>query len=58
MANVIFTFGIEKYEELRPLTVFEIETFCNYVNSVQFDFTKRGLRIRIPKIDVSIFRAK
>jgi len=58
MANVIFTFGLEKYEELRPLTVFEIETFCNYVNSVQFDFTKRGLKIRIPKIDVSIFRAK
>jgi hypothetical protein len=33
-----------------------IEIFCNTVNSVQFNFTKRDIRIRIPKIDLSIFR--
>lgn len=58
MANVIFTFGLERHEELRPLTVFEIETFCNYVNSIQFEFTRKDFKIRIPKIDISIFRSK
>jgi len=58
MANVIFTFGIGRHGELRPLTVFEIETFCNYVNSIQFEFTRKDFKIRIPKIDISIFRSK
>lgn len=31
--------------------------FCNLVNSIRFDFTKRGLKIKLPeKIDISIFR--
>ena len=33
-----------------------IEMFCNTVNLIEFNFTKRDIRIRIPKIDLSIFR--
>jgi len=35
-----------------------IEMTCNCANSVRFDFTKKGLKISIPKIDISIFRMK
>ena len=34
-----------------------IEVFCNTVNNVRFNFTKREIKIRIPKIDFSIFRS-
>ena len=30
--------------------------FCNVVNSIRFDFTKRGIKINVPKIDITIFR--
>jgi hypothetical protein len=33
-----------------------IQVFCNTVNSIQFNFTKRDIIIRIPKIDLSIFK--
>lgn len=33
-----------------------IEIFCNTVNNAQFNFTKRDIKIRIPKIDLSLFR--
>ena len=33
-----------------------IEIFCNTVNHIQFNFTKRDIKIKIPKIDLSIFR--
>jgi len=33
-----------------------IDTFCNIANSVQYSFTKKGIKIVIPKIDLSIFR--
>ena len=33
-----------------------IEMFCNTVNLIEFDFTKRDIKIKIPKIDLSIFR--
>jgi len=33
-----------------------IEKFCNIVNNTRFNFTKRDIRIRIPKIDLSIFK--
>jgi hypothetical protein len=36
----------------------KIGLFCNYANSVRFDFTKRGVKIYLPKIDISLFRAK
>lgn len=36
----------------------EIEEFCIYVNMVQFDFNKKGLKIIIPKIEIPIFKVK
>ena len=33
-----------------------IEFVCNYVNAVKFDFTKKGLKFNIPKMDFSIFK--
>ena len=37
---------------VRNLTV-----FCNTVNSIKFDFNaKKGIKINIPKIDLTIFR--
>lgn len=30
--------------------------FCNIVNSISFDFTKKGIKINVPKIDITIFR--
>ena len=33
-----------------------IEVFCNTVNLIEFNFTKRDIKIKIPKIDMSIFR--
>jgi hypothetical protein len=33
-----------------------IEVFCNTVNNVQFNFARRDIRIKIPKIDLSIFK--
>jgi methionyl-tRNA synthetase len=32
-----------------------IEVFCNTVNNIKFNFTKRDIRIKMPKIDFSIF---
>jgi len=31
-----------------------IEIFCNTVNHIQFNFSKRDLKIRIPKINLSL----
>jgi len=33
-----------------------LELFCNTVNNVRFNFTKRDIKIRIPKVDFSIFK--
>ena len=33
-----------------------IEYSCNYLNSARFNFTKKDVTIRLPKIDFSIFR--
>ena len=33
-----------------------IEIFCNIVNHIQYDFTKRDITIKIPKIDLSVFK--
>jgi hypothetical protein len=37
---------------------FLFEVFCNTVNSIRFDFTRKDLKIIIPKIDLSLFRTK
>ena len=46
MANMLSYLGMD----------FLYEYFCNEVNSIRFDFTRKDLKIIIPKIDVSIFR--
>lgn len=33
-----------------------LEYWCNIVNSIQFKLTKRKLEIKIPRIDISIFK--
>jgi len=33
-----------------------IEEFCIYANSIRFEFTKKGIKIHIPKIEFSIFK--
>lgn len=33
-----------------------IEFFCNFVNSIQFDLTKRDIKIKFPKIEFPIFK--
>jgi len=35
-----------------------IEIWCNTVNLIEFNFTKRDIKIKIPKIDFSIFRSR
>jgi hypothetical protein len=44
--------------KIREYPIKRIERFCIYANSIQFDLTKKDLRIIIPKIDLSIFRTK
>lgn len=34
-----------------------IQMFCNTTNGIRFDFTKRDIIIKIPKIDFSIFKS-
>jgi hypothetical protein len=45
-------------EFLWHFVVKRIGKFCIYTNSIQFDFTRKDLKIIIPKIDISIFRTK
>ena len=45
-------------EPLLPKTITtELEIFCNIVNSMKFNFTEKGLRVNIEKIDFSLLRA-
>jgi len=39
-------------------TVTLLGIFCNTANSITFDFTRKDFKIIIPKIDLSLFRAK
>jgi hypothetical protein len=54
VANMVF--ACMNYEELNPIFEYNLEEFCNYANSITFDFTKKGFKINIPKIDISIFK--
>jgi hypothetical protein len=54
-ATLIFL-QMDKSEEDWTLCSLFIEYFCNIVNSIQFNFIKRGIKITIPKIDISIIR--
>lgn len=54
MVNAITSqLDLENY----PLAECMLEVFCNTVNSIKFDFNgKKGIKINIPKIDITIFR--
>jgi hypothetical protein len=41
---------------LTPVASIEIELFCNVINSMIFDFTKRDFKVNISKIDLSLIK--
>ena len=41
----------EYLENWRKIAIPDLESFCNYVNSINFNFTKKPIQIRIPKIN-------
>jgi hypothetical protein len=41
---------------LNKVVTTDLEIFCNVANSMTFNFTKNGLKVKIEKIDLSIFR--
>jgi len=59
-ANLLFYFlRTEKIRVTsRLLARRHLEDFCNYVNSIRFDFTKKGLKIHLPKIELAIFKTE
>ena len=54
-AQIIF-YIIETSPEFVKTITTDLEIFCNVVNSLTFNFTKKGLRVNIQKIDLSIFK--
>ncbi|MEM3797242.1 MAG: hypothetical protein QXE05_01420 [Nitrososphaeria archaeon] len=55
--NILFgTMSIEKDSKMWIQSPILIEIICNYANSIRFNFTKRDVKIHLPKIDISIFR--
>jgi hypothetical protein len=55
--NLLFErMAFEKYLKLWISSPLEIEICCNFANSVRFNFTRRDVKIHLPKIDLSIFR--
>lgn len=46
----------EKLTNRWSLSPLAIGTMCNLANSVRFNFTKRDVKIHLPKIDFAIFR--
>lgn len=55
--NVLFiTMRREKRAHIWIVSPLYIEVASNYLNSVRFNFTKRDVKIHLPKIDISIFR--
>ena len=43
---------LQGYQYMRT----HIEAFCAAANSVQFEFTKGGIKLHIPKIDLNLFK--
>lgn len=46
---------LHKHWIASPIT---IDVVCNFVNCVRFNFTKKGVTINFPPLDISIFRLK
>jgi len=53
---VLMTAGMHASGDNLYMHRISIEAFCHIVNSVDFKPTKRGVQIRIPKIDFTVFR--
>jgi hypothetical protein len=53
----ILFWHLDKYSLKYPYPITtDLDIFCNIANSIRFDFTTRGLKVKINKIDLSIFR--
>ena len=54
--NVINSlFGLMSYEKRVKMWIASpilIELVCNYANAIRFNFTKRDIKIQLPKIDI------
>ena len=56
--NLLFAMmNYEKYSKIWISSPLTIEEACNYANAMRFNFTKRDVKIHLPKIDFSIFRS-
>lgn len=56
-ADIIFRYmEMEMFKANWDLFLPSLEIWCNTVNSIQFDFTKRN--IKIPKIDLSLIKIR
>lgn len=47
------------YEGIRNrwlLIKIALTQWCNMVNAIQFNFTKKGIKIKFPKIDINLFK--
>ena len=53
LTNELFIY-MDMSKDIWIITSTNLEIWCNTVNSIQFDFTKRD--IKIPKIDLSLFK--
>ena len=58
LANLIFVQIDTDRKEWDSFPRLIIEEFCNTVNDIQFNFTKRDIKINIPTIDLSLFRSR
>jgi hypothetical protein len=55
--NALFlTMTEEQMYKLWIVSPIYIEQICNYANSMRFDFTKKDVKIHLPKIDLTIFK--
>ena len=58
-ANLLFFFlRTEHISEDRIIARTRLEDFCNYVNSIRFDVTKKGLKIHLPKVEIPIVKTE
>jgi len=56
--NLLFTMmDYEIFLKVWISSPLAIQEACNYANAVRFNFTRRDVKIHLPKIDLSIFRS-
>ncbi len=49
---------IEKDVAWWNIVIHEVNQFCVAANGIRFDFTKSGLSIHLPKIEISPFKTE